>query len=168
MGERVLETNNLLGPAELGLLATVGLQRVRVYDKPCVAVLSTGNEVSWHRSICKAGTVLSFKLMPLDVPTTDNGKIRDSNKIMLMSALQELNIPSVVDGGTAKDESVIERRSRLDEQRSQCCHSSESSVVQTLQSAFERADIVISTGGVSMGDKVSETNEKSIDQCITH
>ena len=31
---------------------------------------------------------------------------------------------------------------------------SEASVIQTLQSAFEIADVVISTGGVSMGDKV--------------
>jgi molybdopterin biosynthesis enzyme len=41
-----LEKNVTLGPAELGLLATVGLRTVRVYDKPHVVVLSTGNEVS--------------------------------------------------------------------------------------------------------------------------
>lgn len=46
MDELVLQKNIPLGPAELGLLATVGLQTVRVYDKPRVVVLSTGNEVS--------------------------------------------------------------------------------------------------------------------------
>ncbi|CAF3603057.1 unnamed protein product [Rotaria sordida] len=116
IGELVLEKNVRLGPAELGLLATVGLRTVRVYDKPHVVVLSTGNE-----------------LMPIDASSSDNGKIRDSNKIMLMSALQNLNILNVIDGGTAKDD--------------------ETSVIQTLQSAFELADIIISTGGVSMGDK---------------
>jgi gephyrin len=116
IGELVLEKNVILGPAELGLLATVGLQKIRVYDKPHVVVLSTGNE-----------------LTSIDAPSTDNGKIRDSNKIMLMSALQDLDIPYVVDGGTAKDD--------------------ETSVIQTLRSAFELADVVISTGGVSMGDK---------------
>jgi molybdopterin biosynthesis enzyme len=45
--------------------------------------------------------------MPIDAPSSDNGKIRDSNKIMLMSALQDLNIQYVVDGGTAKDEYVL-------------------------------------------------------------
>ncbi len=45
--------------------------------------------------------------MPIDAPSTNNGKIRDSNKIMLMSALQNLNIPHVIDGGTAKDEYVF-------------------------------------------------------------
>lgn len=44
--------------------------------------------------------------MPIDAPSTNNGKIRDSNKIMLISALQDLGIPYVVDGGTAKDECV--------------------------------------------------------------
>jgi molybdopterin molybdotransferase len=47
IGELVLEKNVPLGPAELGLFATVGLQTVRVYDKPHVVVLSTGNEVSF-------------------------------------------------------------------------------------------------------------------------
>lgn len=45
--------------------------------------------------------------MPTDAPSSDNGKIRDSNKIMLMSALQDLNIQYIVDGGTAKDEFVF-------------------------------------------------------------
>ena len=44
------------------------------------------------------------QLIPIDAPSSDNGKIRDSNKIMLMSALKDLNIPSIIDGGTAKDE----------------------------------------------------------------
>jgi molybdopterin biosynthesis enzyme len=47
IGELVLETNVPLGPAEIGLLATVGLQKIRVYDKPHVVILSTGNEVSF-------------------------------------------------------------------------------------------------------------------------
>ncbi|CAF4584032.1 unnamed protein product [Rotaria socialis] len=116
MGELVLQKNVPLGPAELGLLVTVGLQTIHVYDKPRVVVLSTGNE-----------------LMPIDAPSTASGKIRDSNKIMLMSALKDLNIQHAIDGGTAKDD--------------------ETSAIQTLESAFELADIVISTGGVSMGDK---------------
>ena len=45
LDELVLQKNIRLGPAELGILATVGLRTVRVYDKPRVVVLSTGNEV---------------------------------------------------------------------------------------------------------------------------
>ncbi|CAF4529063.1 unnamed protein product [Rotaria magnacalcarata] len=40
MSEFALQKNVPLGPAELGLLATVGLQTIHVYDKLCVVVLS--------------------------------------------------------------------------------------------------------------------------------
>ena len=45
IGEIVLEKDNILGPAELALLATVGLQTVRVFGQPNVVIISTGNEV---------------------------------------------------------------------------------------------------------------------------
>jgi molybdopterin molybdotransferase len=45
-GERVLEPGRRLGPAEIGLLATLGHSPVRVYRRPRVAVLSTGNELA--------------------------------------------------------------------------------------------------------------------------
>jgi molybdopterin biosynthesis enzyme len=63
MTEFVLQKNVRLEPAELDLLPTVELQTMHVYDKLCVVVLST-----------------------------DSGKIRVSNKIMLMSELKDLNI----------------------------------------------------------------------------
>ena len=44
-GERVLAAGDRLGPAELGLLAAVGVTKVKVYQRPTVGVLSTGNEV---------------------------------------------------------------------------------------------------------------------------
>jgi hypothetical protein len=58
-----LQKNIPLGPTELGLLTTVELQTIHFYDKLRVVVLST-----------------------------DIGKIRVSKKIMLMSALIDLNI----------------------------------------------------------------------------
>ncbi|CAF5221550.1 unnamed protein product, partial [Rotaria magnacalcarata] len=67
MSEFALQKNVPLGFADLGLLATVGLQAIHVYDKLCVVVLST-----------------------------DSGKIRDSNKIMLMSELKDLNIQHAI------------------------------------------------------------------------
>ena len=47
-GERVLSAGDRLGPAEVGLLAAVGVTSVKVYEKPIVRVLSTGDEV--HKS----------------------------------------------------------------------------------------------------------------------
>ena len=55
----VLREGERLGPAELGLMATVGVTKVEVYRRPRVAVLSTGNEV---------GPIV-FKLAPHTVGT---------------------------------------------------------------------------------------------------
>lgn len=42
VGEKVLSKGTLLGPSEMGLLATVGVSSVLAVRKPVVAVLSTG------------------------------------------------------------------------------------------------------------------------------
>lgn len=44
-GERVLSAGNQLGPAEIGLLASVGVTSIKVYQRPLIGVLSTGDEV---------------------------------------------------------------------------------------------------------------------------
>jgi molybdopterin molybdotransferase len=45
-GETVLEEGHGIGPAEVGMLATLGVSQVRVYRRPRVAVLSTGDEIA--------------------------------------------------------------------------------------------------------------------------
>lgn len=47
-GEVVLKEGEKLGPNELGLLATVGVTKFKVYPLPKVALLSTGNEVRYN------------------------------------------------------------------------------------------------------------------------
>ena len=44
-GERVLSAGDRLGPAEIGLLASVGVISIKVYQRPLIGVLSTGDEV---------------------------------------------------------------------------------------------------------------------------
>jgi molybdopterin molybdotransferase len=46
VGDRVLEVGAPIGAAEVGLLATLGYTQVRVYRRPRVAILSTGNELA--------------------------------------------------------------------------------------------------------------------------
>jgi molybdopterin molybdotransferase len=46
VGDRVLEPGTVLGPAEIGLLATLGHSQVEVSRRPRVAVLSTGGELA--------------------------------------------------------------------------------------------------------------------------
>jgi molybdenum cofactor synthesis domain-containing protein len=44
-GQTVLAAGSLLNPARIGALAAIGTVDVRVYERPRVAILSTGNEI---------------------------------------------------------------------------------------------------------------------------
>jgi molybdopterin molybdotransferase len=46
VGDRVLDPGTVLTAAEVGLLATLGFAQIPVYRRPCVAILSTGNELA--------------------------------------------------------------------------------------------------------------------------
>jgi molybdopterin molybdotransferase len=84
-GQLVLARGNLLGAPEIGLLAMIGQTEVQVHPKPCVAVMSTGNEL----------------VEPRESP--EPGQIRDANRFSLMSAVREVGgVP--IDLGQVGDE----------------------------------------------------------------
>ena len=68
-GETVLEPGRRIGAPELGVLATLGYARVRVYKRPRIAVLSTGDELVDPAS------------------ELGEGQVRDSNRYALAGAL---------------------------------------------------------------------------------
>jgi molybdenum cofactor synthesis domain-containing protein len=68
-GQQVLAAGMLIGPQEIGLLASLGCTSVLTYPRPRVAVLSTGNEV------------VEPDILP------GPGQIRDSNRYTLMAAI---------------------------------------------------------------------------------
>lgn len=70
-GELVLARGARLGPAEIGLLATIGRVRVAVYRRPRVTIFATGDEV-----------------YEPDAPLAP-GAIRDSNRYALLAAARE-------------------------------------------------------------------------------
>ncbi len=84
-GETVLRRGQVLGPAELGVLAALGRAEAAVVRPPVVAVLSTGDEL----------------VEPGETPGP--GQIRDSNRPILMAAVRQAGaIP--LDLGIARDE----------------------------------------------------------------
>jgi len=82
----VLLQGQLLTAAEIGLLATVGRSQVKVFRKVRVGVLSSGDE------LVEPGVV--------NLPA---GKIRDSNRFMLMAAAVESGAVPVDLGGVADE-----------------------------------------------------------------
>jgi molybdenum cofactor synthesis domain-containing protein len=86
-GQRVLAAGTVLGPAHVGVLASVGATTVAVHRRARVGVLSTGDE------LVEAGP-----LAP--------GQIRDSNRPMLL-ALARAAGAEVVDLGLARDDEDV-------------------------------------------------------------
>ncbi|KAK1411343.1 hypothetical protein QVD17_37891 [Tagetes erecta] len=82
----VLKADELLGAAEIGLLATVGVLTVKVYPTPTIAVLSTGDELV--EPTCKS---------------LNRGQIRDSNRAMIVAAAIQQKC-KVVDLGIVRDD----------------------------------------------------------------
>src|ERR671930_578640 len=84
VGVPVLEPGKLLRPAELGLIASLGLGEVRVMRKLRVAFFATGDELASIGTALKAGEVydsnrytLHGMLARLGVEITDLGVVRD-------------------------------------------------------------------------------------------
>ena len=111
-GELVISRGEIIRPAEIGMLASLGRSFVYVYQRPLIAILSTGDE-----------------LIDIDeIPSP--WKIISSNSYSLIAQVMDCGgIPLHI--GIAKD-------TRED-------------LVAKFRAAL-RADIIISSGGVSVGD----------------
>ena len=112
-GEIVIEAGARLSPADLGVLASLGLSQLQVKRKPVVAFFSTGDE------LVSVGTPL------------EPGKIYDSNRYSLYGMLSDMAV-DIIDLGVVRDD--------LD------------SMCEVLEQASTQADLIISTGGVSVGE----------------
>ncbi|MEW6359995.1 MAG: gephyrin-like molybdotransferase Glp [Planctomycetota bacterium] len=83
-GSAVIEDGMLLRPQEIGVLASIGRQRIKVARRPRVAILSTGDEV-----------------IPHDQPL-EHGKVRNSNSFTLRGMVKDAGaVP--IDLGLVKD-----------------------------------------------------------------
>ncbi len=92
-GETVLKAGQVLGASEIGVLAALGITKVKVFMAPVVAVLSTGAEV----------TELGKKLPP--------GKIYDINAYSLSAAVRESGGTPVYLGVVPDDKAELRKAS---------------------------------------------------------
>ena len=91
----MLAAGDVLGPAEVGLLASVGASQVVARPRPLVALLSTGDE-----------------LAEADTPpgALAHGQIRDSNRSMLLAAAAEAGARALDLGIAPDDEAGLAAR----------------------------------------------------------
>ncbi len=85
-GEIILSEGHRLRPQDLGALSAAGRTYVKVYQRPVVAVLSTGDEI-----------------VPADKKELAPGEVRDINGMTVSSILREMGC-EVIEGGIVGDE----------------------------------------------------------------
>jgi molybdopterin molybdotransferase len=74
-GDAVLEAGIVIGPADIGLLATLGYTQVPVYRRPRVAILSTGNELADLGSEPRPGQIPNTNTYSLMAQVMESGAI---------------------------------------------------------------------------------------------
>ncbi len=111
-GETVLRAGHLCTPADLGLIASLGLGEIKVHRRARVAIFSTGTEVH-----------------PIGRRLQD-GELYDSNRYTLRAALTRLGV-EILDLGIITDD--------------------KSKLFDCFTQATASADLVITTGGISVG-----------------
>jgi molybdopterin molybdotransferase len=112
-GQNVLSAGHLMQPADLGLLASLGIAEIRVYRKLKVAFFSTGDE-----------------LVAIGNPLA-TGQVYDSNRYTLYGMLSRLGV-EIIDLGAIADVPL--------------------QLENTLLNAAAQADVIITSGGVSVGE----------------
>jgi len=113
VGVPVLSPGKLLRPAELGMIASLGIGEVRVYRRLRVAFFSTGDELASIGSALK------------------EGEVYDSNRYTLHGMLARLGV-EITDLGVVRDDPA--------------------SLEESFRKAASLADVVVTTGGVSVGE----------------
>ncbi len=112
-GDTIVNKGTVITPAEIGVLASLGIPFIEVFKAPVVSVFATGSEL-------------------LDVTDEmEDGKIRNSNSYTI-EQLGKMYNADVIQYGKVEDDL--------------------GTLVDMYKKAIRNSDIVISTGGISVGD----------------
>ncbi len=112
-GQAALFAGRVIQPSDLGLMASMGIDKISVKKRLTVAYFSTGNEVS-----------------PIGIPLQD-GKIYDSNRYTIFGMLSRLGVIPIDLGIIPDDPKALK---------------------EVFSKAADQADVIISSGGVSVGE----------------
>jgi molybdopterin molybdotransferase len=113
-GQMLIPKGTKIDFPQIGVIASLNIPNVTVYEKPTVAILSTGSE-----------------LLELGQEQTNNAQIRSSNNYILEAIVNKYDgIPLQL--GCVKDD--------------------KETITREISAALDKSDIVVTTGGVSVGD----------------
>jgi len=110
----LIPQNTQIDIAQIGVMASLNIVTVVVYERPTVSILSTGTE-----------------LLELGETQTNASQIRSSNNYILEAIVKKY-------GGRAMQMG--------------CVSDDKASITEAIDHALEQSDIVVTTGGVSVGD----------------
>jgi len=113
-GQLLISKGTKIDFPQIGVMASLNIANVLVYEKPTVAILSTGTE-----------------LLELGEEQTNDAQIRSSNNYILEAIVNKYDgIPMQL--GCIKDDKAT--------------------ITKEISAALDKSDIVVTTGGVSVGD----------------
>jgi molybdopterin molybdotransferase len=112
--EVLIEAGTVIDFAQIGVMASLNMVQIEVYQKPTIAIASTGTEI-----------------LDIGEEQTNASQIRSSNHLTLEAIAKKYGA-NVAQMGIVKDD--------------------KESIINLLQNALSSSDIVVTTGGVSVGD----------------
>jgi len=113
-GELLIPIGEVIEFPQIGVLASLNMASVLVYEKPIVAIISTGSE-----------------LLDIGEEQTNASQIRSSNNYTIEGIVRKYGGEPLQLG---------------------CIKDDKESITAAISDAIDRADIVVTTGGVSVGD----------------
>ncbi|HIQ26936.1 MAG TPA: molybdopterin molybdenumtransferase MoeA [Sulfurovum sp.] len=113
-GQLLIAKGTKIDFPQIGVMASLNIANVLVYEKPRVAILSTGSE-----------------LLELGEEQTNDAQIRSSNNYIL--------------------EAIVKKYDGIPLQHG-CIKDDKETIAKEIAVALEQSDIVVTTGGVSVGD----------------
>ena len=113
-GQLLIPKGTKIDFPQIGVMASLNVSEISVYEKPVVGIISTGSE-----------------LLELGEEQTNDAQIRSSNNYILEAIVKKFDGVALALG---------------------CVKDDKNSITSAISDALEKSDIVVTTGGVSVGD----------------